>query len=108
MQRSFWPDRFTYEAEDNEYKDKDLEESENQMIVNCSVHQNTNDATCSKDHLEQLKKHTDVVPKNVMADSIFGTEENCEILEREDIENYLKYPSLHKEEKKRYKPEPYS
>lgn len=82
--------------------------SENQMIVNCSVHQNTNDATCFKDHLEQLKKHTDIIPKIVMADSIFGTEENCDILEREGIENYLKYPSLHNEEKKRYKPEPFS
>lgn len=82
--------------------------SENQMIVNCSVHQNTNDATCFKDHLGQLKRHTDKVPNNVMADSIFGTEENCDILEQESIENYLKYPSLHKEEKKRYKPEPYS
>ena len=81
---------------------------ENQMIINCSVHQNTNDATCFNDHIEQLKQLTDIVPDNVMADSIFGTEENCDILEREGIENYLKYPSLHKEEKKRYKPDPYS
>lgn len=78
---------------------------ENQMIINCSVHQNTNDATCFNDHLEQLKQLTDIVPANVIADSIFGTEENCEILEREGMENYLKYPSLHKEEKKRYKPD---
>ncbi len=81
---------------------------ENQMIINCSVHQNTNDATCFNDHLEQLKQLTDIVPANVMADSIFGTEENCEILERAGMENYLKYPSLHKEEMKRYKPAPSS
>ena len=81
---------------------------ENQMIVNCTVHQNTNDATCFKDHVEQLEKISPVMPDNVVADSIYGTEENFELLELKQINNYLKYPSLHKEEKPRYKPEPFS
>ncbi len=81
---------------------------ENQMIVNCSVHQNTNDATCFKDHIEQLEKVSPVMPKNIVADSVYGTEENFELLENKQINNYLKYPSLHKEEKPKYKPEPYS
>lgn len=81
---------------------------ENQMIVNCSVHQNTNDATCFKDHLEQLAKVSPVMPENIVADSIYGTEENYDLLENKEINNYLKYPSLHKEEKPKYKPEPFS
>jgi transposase len=81
---------------------------EKQMIINCSVHQNTNDATCFKDHVEQLEELSPVMPKNVVADSIYGTEENYELLENKEINNYLKYPSLHKEEKTRYKPEPFS
>jgi len=50
--------------------------SENQFIVNCSAHQSTNDGACFKEHMEQLEKHSDLLPEAVMADSIFGTEEN--------------------------------
>lgn len=82
--------------------------SENQIIVSCSVHQNSNDASCFKAHIEQLEKHSSVLPENIMADSIFGTEENYEVLEQKQINNYLKYPSFHKEQKPHYKPEPFS
>lgn len=82
--------------------------SENQFIINCSVHQNTNDATCFKAHLEQLEKHSPVLPEKIIADSIFGTEENYEALEQKKIGNFLKYPAIHKEEMPRYKPEPFS
>ena len=82
--------------------------SENQFIVNCSVHQNTNDSRCFKSHLEQLEKHTAVLPENIIADSIFGTEENYEIVDQKNIGNYLKYPAIHKEEMKTYKPDPLS
>jgi len=82
--------------------------SENQFIVNCSVHQNTNDATCFKAHLEQLEKHSTVRPEKIVADSVFGTEENYEVLEKKEMDNFLKYPTLHKEEMPRYKPAPFS
>lgn len=82
--------------------------SENQIIVNCSVHQNSNDASCFKAHLEQLEKYSSGLPKNIMADSIFGTQENYELLEQKHINNYLKYPAFHTEQKRHYKPEPFS
>lgn len=82
--------------------------SENQLIVNCSVHQNSNDATCFKAHLEQLERHSTVLPENMIADSIFGTEENYELLEQKHINNYLKYPAFYKEQKPHYKPEVFS
>lgn len=81
---------------------------ENQLIVNCSVHQNTNDATCFKGHVEQLEKVSPVLPQSIVADSIFGTEENYAVIENKGINNYLKYPDLHKEEMKRYRSEPFS
>jgi transposase len=82
--------------------------SENQFIVNCSVHQNTNDGTCFKAHLDQLDKHSAILPENIIADSIFGTEENYEALEQKGIGNFLKYPAIHREEMPRYTSAPFS
>lgn len=73
--------------------------SEGQFIVNCSVHQTSNDGACFKEHIEQLEKHSDQLPESIMADSIFGTEENYELLELKNINNYLKFPSFHQENK---------
>jgi len=81
--------------------------SENQFIVNCSAHQSTNDGACFKEHMEQLEKHSDLLPGAVMADSIFGTEENYELLENKNINNYLKFPSFYKEGKKSYQNNPF-
>jgi transposase len=75
--------------------------SENQFIINCSVHQNGNDGACFKEHIEQLEKHTDMLPELIVADSIFGTEENYELLQQNGINNYLKFPSFHNEGKKK-------
>lgn len=82
--------------------------SENQLIIGCSVHQNTNDAACFKDHMEQVEKVSPVLPENIVTDAIFGTEENYEVLKEKKINNYLKYPTIYAEEKKSYKPEPFS
>jgi hypothetical protein len=74
--------------------------SENQFIVNCSVHQNTNDGLCFKEHIENLPQQNETMPEAIMADSIFGTEENYELLENRQIANYLKFPSFHNEQKR--------
>ena len=81
--------------------------SENQFIVNCSVHQNTNDGVCFKEHIEQLERYTEQSPDAIMADSIFGTEENYELLENKNINNYLKFPSFHNEQKSSYQNDPF-
>src|SRR5688572_2185143 len=67
-----------------------LASCENQFITGYSVHQNPNDATCFKDHIEQLP----IKPAAIVADSIFGTEQNYELLEGSQIESYLKFPTL--------------
>lgn len=81
--------------------------SENQFIANCSVHQNTHDCVCFKEHIEQLEKHTEQMPDAIMADSIFGTEENYELIKNKNIENYLKFPSFHNEQKRSCQNDPF-
>lgn len=82
--------------------------TEDQFITNYSVHQKTNDAACFKEHMEQLEVHTSHLPQNVIADSIFGTEENSELLEQKGIENYMKFPLYHKEQTRKYRNNPFS
>lgn len=73
--------------------------SEDQFITGFSVHQNPNDATCFKEHLQQLP----LKPATITADSIFGTEQNYELLEGADIESYLKFPTFHQEQTRKHK-----
>jgi transposase len=77
--------------------------TEDQFITNYSIHQKTNDAACFKEHMEQLEVHTSQLPQNVIADSIFGTEENSELLEQKGIDNYMKFPLYHRERTRKYK-----
>ena len=77
--------------------------SENQYITGVSVHQNSNDGTCFKKHMEQVLPTLPGKVTQVIADAIFGTEENYEFLETEKIESLLKYPSYDKEQTKQFK-----
>jgi transposase len=81
--------------------------SEGQYIVHASVHQNTNDGTCFKEHLKQLQTHSDLQPEAVVADSIFGTEQNYELLEQKGMQAFLKYPSFHQEQKRSFQNNPF-
>jgi transposase len=76
-----------------------LASSEEQFITGISVHQNPNDGACFREHLENLT----VTPQTITADSIFGTEENYQLLEGKEIESYLKYPTFHREQTRKYK-----
>jgi transposase len=78
-----------------------LASSENQFITAITTHQNPNDATCFKEHLESFV----FTPASITADSIFGTEQNYQLLEGSDIESYLKYPLFYKEGTKAFKNE---
>jgi len=76
---------------------------EDQFITGVSVHQNTNDGACFKEHLGQAAQQQPVQPDNIIADSIFGTAQNYELLEQKQINSYLKFPSFHAEQKQSYK-----
>jgi transposase len=76
---------------------------EDQFITGVSVHQNPNDGVCFEEHLQQVACQQPVQPERIIADSIFGTEQNYELLDKLEVENYLKFPAFHAEEKKNYK-----
>jgi transposase len=80
---------------------------EDQFIVTVSIHQNTNDGTCFKDHLEKLEQQSPVLPQAIVADSIFGTEQNYELMESRQIKSYLKFPSYQAEQKQSYRQNPF-
>lgn len=76
-----------------------LASSEHQFITAISVHQNPNDGTCLKEHLEGLV----FTPQSITGDGVFGTEENYQLLEGKEIESYLKFPLFHREQTRKYK-----
>ena len=84
-----------------------MQEAKINLSLVTAYTQNTNDAVCFKGHVEQLEKHTTILPKAVIADSIFSTEENYEIVDQKKIENYLKFPSFHNEQKRTYRDNPF-
>jgi len=77
--------------------------SEQQFITGVSVHQNPNDGVCLKDHLKQVIPLQPFKPGSIVADSIFGTEQNYELLKTYEIENYMKFPAYYKEQTKSFK-----
>jgi len=80
---------------------------EDQFIVSVSIHQNPNDGACFKDHLEKLQSQKHGLPKAIIADSIFGTEQNYKLLQGTKMANYLKFPSYFAEQKQSHKKNPF-
>lgn len=76
-----------------------LASSENQFVTAITTHQNSNDAACFKEHLESFKFN----PESLIADSIFGTEENYQLLEGAQINSFMKYPTFHRDQTKKFK-----
>lgn len=81
---------------------------ENQFIINYSIHQNPGESGLFVDHIKKLENQLGMLPKNVIGDSAFGTEENYSYLEQQFIGNYLKYNTFHFEQTKTYNENPFS
>jgi len=77
--------------------------TENQFVVGYSIHQNRTDTGCLIPHLEQVKEQLGQLPKNVIADSGYGSEENYEYLEAQGVGAYVKYSNFHLEQKRSFK-----
>lgn len=82
--------------------------TEGQFVVGFSVHQRPGDPGCLVPHLQGVKEHLGRLPKNVIADSAYGSEENYAYLDQEQVGNYLKYNAFGKEQRARYKPNPFA
>lgn len=77
--------------------------TENQFIVNYSIHQNAGDSNLFVEHMKKLEVLSDKRVKNAVGDAAFGTEQNYAYLERLGIGNYLKFSTFHKEQTKKHK-----
>ena len=81
--------------------------TENQFVVNFSIHQEAGDATCLTPHLEKLQQRIGRQPEKAIGDAAYGSEENYAYLEQQGIESYLKYNYFNREQKKKYQPNPF-
>ena len=77
--------------------------TENQFVTGYSIHQRPGDTSCMKQHLEHLKEQRGRLPDSITADAGYGSEENYEYLETEEIEHFVKYNTYHKERSKKWK-----
>ena len=71
----------------------------NQYIVNYSLHQTTADTTTLQEHTELYKHEYHATPEVITADAGYGSEENYQYLQQNNIENYVKYNYFDKEQK---------
>lgn len=72
--------------------------SNNQYIVNYSLHQTTTDTTTLKQHTEIYKEQYRQSPELIVADAGYGSEENYQYLDDNHIENYVKYNYFDKDQ----------
>jgi hypothetical protein len=75
----------------------------NQMIVDYTIHQTPGDTTTLIGHLEDYAQTYNQTPTVITADAGYGCQENYEYLEARGIEPYVKYNNFHKEKTKKFK-----
>ena len=72
--------------------------TEEQIIVNYSIHQKASETDKFIPHIKKLKQRTEgKKPKRITADGTYGSDENYEFLKKEKIGSYLKYPGFYQE-----------
>ena len=80
--------------------------TEGQFITGFSVHNRAGDTPCLVPHLEQVRKNTGGhLPKKIVADAAYGSEENYAYLEQHQAENFLKYNTFYQDTHHYRKPE---
>ena len=78
--------------------------SESQFAVHYTVSQNASDSVSFPAHLEKILERGDKFkPDNFIGDAGYGSEENYEILQDQDINNYLKHQDFHRQDTKKFK-----
>lgn len=73
--------------------------TEQQIIVNYSLHQKSSESDKFIAHINKLKRISNHnKPQRVIGDGAYGSEENYDFLNREGIESYLKYSGFYQQE----------
>lgn len=74
--------------------------SNNQYITHYSIHQATTDTTTLQEHLTDFKNEHQIMPAIVTADAGYGSEDNYEYLEQNNITAYVKHTQFDREQNK--------
>lgn len=70
----------------------------NQIITNYDIYPNPGDTLTLPSHLDNFQALYGQRPEQVVADSGYGSEQNYEYLEQNNIKSYVKYNTFHQEE----------
>ena len=71
-----------------------------------TIHQTTADTATLPTHIESLKENLKQSPEVLVADAGYGSEENYEYLENNNIEAYIKFNYFEKEHTNKWKQDP--
>lgn len=77
--------------------------TENQFILNYSIHQKASESDQFIGHLSKLTTTLGLLPESVVGDAGYGSEENYAFLEEYGVGNYLKYNTYHREKTKKHR-----
>jgi len=78
----------------------------NQYIINYDIYQNPGDTLTFPHHINQYKELYGQSPEVAVADSGYGSEQNYDYMESEQIEGFVKYSYFHQEQKAKGKIKP--
>ncbi|QJD96124.1 transposase [Mucilaginibacter robiniae] len=73
--------------------------TQEQFILNYTLHQTSTDYQTLSSHIEQYQALYKDLPKAIVADAGYGSDENYGVLARKGIEAYIKYNTFDKEQK---------
>lgn len=77
--------------------------TENQFFTHYDFYPNPNDTLTYIPFMNTFNERYGFLPKKVVADAGYGSEENYEFMELNDIEPFVKYNYFHKEQKKAFR-----
>jgi transposase len=80
-----------------------IQGTENQFIVNYTIAQSSGESHLLKKHLQQLQEGIGKLPKNIVGDAAYGSEENYAYLEEHESTAYLKYTGYYNEQTRKHK-----
>ena len=81
--------------------------TEDQFITNFSLHRRPGDTATLIPHMDQFAEFYEKQCDIAVADAGYGSEQNYEYFENNDVEAFVKYNYFHKEQKRKYKNDPF-
>jgi len=82
--------------------------TEEQFITHYSIHQTTADTTTLPAHLKGFESHYGKQSELLVADAGYGSEQNYELMEQQEITAFVKYNYFHMEQKRKQKQDPFA